>query len=70
MGNKFYAIDYYETKIIFSIELVEGKDEPKKVVHAVPEFGEETGPKITLLCLRMTKSTWGSGRSFVLKSEF
>ena len=70
LGNEHRMIACFETKIIFSMELVEGNDKPKKVIHAAPPFEEETLSKISALFLSMAKSIWGSDIGCVLDSGF
>ena len=48
---------YKDTNTIFSMELVEVKDNTNEDTHAALEFEEESGSKMAALCLRMTKST-------------
>ena len=70
LGNEHHTIACCETKIIFSVELVEGKDELKEGMNYESEFEEETGSKIEALFLHMKKSMWVSGRYCVLDSGF
>ena len=42
-GNDHYEIACCEKKLVFSMELVEGKNKPKEGMHDAPEFKEEKG---------------------------
>ena len=68
--NEHHSIACCETKVSFSMELVEGKYKSLEGTNASPECGGETGSTIASLCLRMTKLIWGSGRGYILDSGF
>jgi hypothetical protein len=68
-GNEYHAIADTRTKIVYQIELVEGKDRP--LSQGLPEFEEQHG-KTPALLLRMTKAAklWGTGKAIFLDSAF
>lgn len=65
MGNEYHCIACGQTKIIFWIELVEGKDHPPEIPIPFVEQGKTVG-----LLLRMTESIWFTERVVVLDSAF
>jgi hypothetical protein len=69
-GNEYHTAACCETKIIYFIELVEGKDRPPQLplTHLSPN--DASGGKTTALLLRMTETIWGSGRVVILDSGF
>lgn len=64
-GNEYHTIADAETKILFCVELVEGKDQ-----FATPDYIDK-GKTVGLL-LRMTEQAglWASGKAVVLDSAF
>ena len=69
-GNEYHSIACAITHIIFAIELVETKkDRPIEGPHKEPEYEQEMGAT-PALCVRMTKSIWGSSRVVLLDSGF
>ena len=56
LGNEYHTTACCETKIIFIIELVQGKDAPKEGPYSTNEFEEDFQSKIAALCVRMTRS--------------
>jgi Transposase IS4 len=64
-GNEWHSICCGITGIMFGIELVEGKDQPKEIRR---DF-EATGKTVGLL-LRMSEPLWGTGKVVVLDSGF
>ena len=70
VGNECHSIGCCETKIIFGVDLVKGKDMPKEVNHSVATFETEFKSKVANLFIRMGKSLWGTGHDIVLDSGF
>ena len=70
MGNEYHTTACCQSKVIFWIELVQGKDAPKEGEHKEMEFEREFGSKVAALVVRMTKSVWGSGRTVMMDSGF
>ena len=70
MGNEYHTTACCNTKIIFHIEIVEGKDQPKEGPHATGKFEEEFGSKMGALVVRMMEGVRGSGRCVILDSGF
>jgi hypothetical protein len=68
-GNEYHTIADSYTKIVYQLELVEGKDRP--VTLGPLEFEEEFGKTPSLL-LRLTKYSrlWGTGKVIMLDSGF
>ena len=68
--NEWHSISCGVSGIMFGIELVEGKDEPKE--RPEKEFNQIEGRKTKMvgLLLRMTKPLWNSGKVVVLDSGF
>ena len=69
-GNEYNTIADCICKIIFHMEIREGKDQPTEGPHATSEFEEEFGSKVAALVVRMTKGLHGSGRCIILDSGF
>jgi len=65
-GNEFHTIACAVSGILYSLELVEGKDKPRE--RPEPEFNE-LGKTVGLL-LRLTQQLWGTGKVVVLDSGF
>ena len=70
MGNEYHTTACCDTKIIFWIELVQGKEFPKEGKHAEVEFEKEFGSKVAALVVRMTRPLWGSGCTVIMDSGF
>ena len=70
LGNEYHTTACCESKIIFCIELVEGKSAPKLGPHREAEFEHEFDSKIAALVVRMTRPIWGSGRAVIMDSGF
>lgn len=70
LGNEYHTVACCESKIIFFMELVEGKDKPKEGAHSEAQFEKDFGSKIAALVVRMTTPIWGSGRAVLLDSGF
>lgn len=68
LGNEYHTIACCDTKVIFFVELVEGKDSPKAKGEA--EFEKEFSSKIAALVVRMTRTIWGSGWAVIMDSGF
>ena len=66
-GNEYHTIADGECGIMFRIELVEGKDEPRDVL---PKKKFHELPKTVALMLRMCEPLFGSGTIVVLDSGF
>jgi hypothetical protein len=66
-GNEYHTFACATTKIVFCVELVEGKDRPAPL--PTPAHEAEFG-KVGGLILRMTKSVWGSKRVVIMDSAF
>lgn len=65
-GHQYHTICCAISRIMYQVELVEGKDEPSK--HPTKEYKEYR--KTVGLFMRLTKSIWGSGRTTMLDSSF
>ena len=65
-GNEYHTACCALTRILFSLEIVEGKDRPRQ--RPAPEF-EQYGKTAGLL-LRLLKTYFTSGRYVVLNSSF
>ena len=70
MGNEYHTNACCQSKVIFWIELVEGKDLPKEGEHSEIEFEKEFKSKVAALVVRMTTPLWGSGRVVIMDSGF
>jgi hypothetical protein len=66
-GNEYHTIACGVSEILYRMELVEGKDEPKEG-RGRKEF-DELGKTVGLL-LRLTRSLWGTAKVVVLDSGF
>lgn len=66
-GNEYHTIACAMSKIIFRLELVEGKDRPSW--RPVPEFEDQLG-KTGGLIMRMTEPLWHTGSVVVMDSAF
>jgi hypothetical protein len=64
-GNEYHSVACGLSRIMWAIELVEGKDGP----HGAKKFDERGGKTVGLL-LRMTATHWYSGMCLVLDSGF
>ena len=64
-GNMVNAIACAKTKIIYHVELAEGKDHPSHVQCEFEELGATTA-----LMLRMTRRIWSSGDVVIMDSRF
>ncbi|KAG7356336.1 transposase IS4 [Nitzschia inconspicua] len=64
-GNEYHTICCGISGILFAMELVEGKDQPRQLRNEEDNFGKTVG-----LLLRLTRSLWGSARVLVLDSGF
>ena len=56
LGNEYHTISCGRSGILYSLEIVEGKDEPKQ---AAPKEFSSLGKTVDLL-LRLTRPIWGS----------
>ena len=70
LGNEYHTTACCESKIIFWIEIVEGKSKPKEGPHAESKFEKEFESKIAALVVRMTTPIWGSGKVVIMDSGF
>jgi hypothetical protein len=66
-GNEYHTIACGVSEILYRLELVEGKDEPKE--GRGPKFCDDLGKTVGLL-LRLTRTIWGTGKIVVLDSGF
>lgn len=66
LGNEYHTIACGTSGVLYQMELVEGRDTPKR---APPKEYSEMGKTVGLL-LRLTKPIWGSSRVVVLDSGF
>jgi hypothetical protein len=66
-GNEYHTIACGIAGILYRMELVEGKDEPKE--GRGPNEFEQLGKTVGLL-LRLTKTIWGTAKLVVLDSGF
>ena len=67
MGNEYHTICCGQTRILYQLELVEGKDRP---VELGPLPYENLGGKTVGLLLRLTRPIHTSGRCVILDSGF
>lgn len=65
MGNEYHTIACGTSKVLFRVELVEGKDHPPNITVEHEELGKVPG-----LLVRLTKDMHGTGRVVVLDSGF
>jgi hypothetical protein len=70
LGNEYHTTAYCESKVLFFIELVEGKSAPKLGPHRVAKFEYKFDSKIAALVVRMTRPIWGSGRVVIMGIRF
>ena len=70
MGNKYHTIVDCYCKVIFGIEIVEGKDQPKHGEFTESKYEREMESKVAALCVWMTESIHGSGQVVILDSGF
>lgn len=66
IGNEYHTIACGVSGLLYAMELVEGKDEPRE--RPRKEF-QNLGKTVGLL-LRLTRSLWGTGKTIVLDSGF
>eukprot|EP00934_Nitzschia_sp_Nitz4_P007490 Nitzschia sp. Nitz4//scaffold526_size3785//2112//3756//NITZ4_009261-RA/size3785-processed-gene-0.3-mRNA-1//1//CDS//3329553959//7480//frame0 len=66
LGNEYHSIACSESGLMYAIELVEGRDEPRQ--QPAKEF-HELGKTVSLL-LRLTRPLWGSSKLVILDSGF
>jgi hypothetical protein len=66
-GNEWHTIACGISELMYRVEIVEGKDEPK--VGRGPKEFDNLGKTVGLL-LRLTKSIWGTAKVVVLDSGF
>jgi Transposase IS4 len=66
-GNEYHTIACGICEILYGLELVEGKDEPK--AGRGPKQFDNLGKTVGLL-LRLTRSIWGTAKVVVLDSGF
>lgn len=67
-GNEIHTIACCFSHIVFYMELVEGKDQPKEGPFSIKEF-IELG-KVPSLVVRMSRPLWGTKRVVLLDSGF
>ena len=65
-GNEYHTIACAVSNVLFQVELVEGKDEPRE--RGQKQF-DDLGKTVGLL-LRLTKPLWSAGKVVVLDSGF
>ena len=70
MGNEYHTTADYFCKVIFHIEIVEGKDQPTEGEHSTIKYEVEFASKVGALVVRMTEGLHGSGRTVILDSGF
>jgi len=70
LGNEYHTTACCESKVIFWIEIVEGKSKPKEGPNAESKFEKEFESKIAALVVRMTTPIWGSGKVVIMDSGF
>ncbi len=70
LGNKYHTTACCESKIIFIIEIVEGRSQLTVGHHSLSKFEDEYKSKGAALVVWITESIWGSGRIVVMDSEF
>ena len=69
-GNEYNTTADCFCKIIFHMEIREGKDQPTEGPYSKSKFEEEFGSKVAALVVRMTEGLHGSGRCIILDSGF
>jgi hypothetical protein len=67
-GNEYHTIACGVSKILYNLELVEGKDEPKEG-HGPKEF-DGLGKTVRLLLRLTTRTIWGTEKEVFLDSGF
>jgi hypothetical protein len=65
MGNEYHTIACAVSGILYQMEMVEGKDQPREVPVQHDEQGKTAG-----LLLRLTAPIWATGKVVVLDSGF
>ena len=66
LGNEYHTIACGTSGVLYSVEIVEGRDEPKEApAKDFSELGKTVG-----LLLRLTRSIWGTSKVVVLDSGF
>ena len=70
LGNEYHTTACCESKVIFWIEIVEGRSKPKEGPNAESKFEKEFESKIAALVVRMTTPIWGSGKVVIMDSGF
>ena len=67
-GNEYHTMSCAKSDILYSMELVEGKDQPKEGPHKDKAF-DNLGRTVGLL-LRLTTPIWHQARTVILDSGF
>lgn len=70
MGNEYHTAACADTKILYCVEIVEGKDQPTEGPHSSKEFEGQMDSNVAALVARMCKCIQGSARVVVLDSGF
>ena len=70
MGNEYHAAAFADTKILYCVEIVEGKDKPTEGPHSLKEFEEQMDLNVAALVARICKCIQGSVHVVVLDSGF
>ena len=65
LGNEYHTIACGTSGILYAMELVEGRDEPRQTQKEFSDQGKTVG-----LLLRLTRPIWGSSKVVVLDSGF
>ena len=70
MGNEYHTVTCPDTKILYCVEIVEGKDKPAEGPHLVEEFEEQMDSNVAALVARMCVCIQGSARVVILDGGF
>ena len=70
MGNEYRTAVYADTKILYIIEIVEGKDIPIEGTNSIKVFEQQMDSNVVALVERMCKCIQGSTYDVILDSSF
>ena len=69
MGNEYRTAVYADTKILYIIEIVEGKDIPIEGTNSIKVFEQQMDSNVVALVERMCKCIQGSTYDVILDSS-
>ena len=70
LGNKYCTAACADTKILYCVEIVDGKDKPAEGSYLVKEFEGQMDSNVAALVAKMCKCIQGSEHVVVLDSGF